>query len=134
MASKDQQVKDIVAGIALGVLACGVASVTSNKMTLEFAFNGAWSSWPGAHGYPSIRGHDPGNLFWLGVQRSAGRKSVYAYWANERMIYPMLVQEHWTVEESLGLHANELTSAEEWVDLARLFLEGFKPNEMTLLD
>lgn len=131
MSSKDQQTKRVVAGVALGVLARGVSSVTSNKMTFEFAFNRAWRSWSGARDYPNIRGHDPGNLFWLGVQRSARRKGVYAYWDCDRMSYPMLVHEGWSVDESLELHADDMTSVRSWVDLGELFLQGFKLDEIT---
>ena len=129
--TKDQQVKAVVVGVALGVLAHGVSSVTSNKMTFEFAFDSAWRSWSGARNYPSFRGHDPGNLFWLGVQRSGGRRGTYAYWDCERVSSPMLVNEHWSVQESLELHADDETSARAWTDLGALFLQGFKPNEMT---
>lgn len=37
--TKDQQLKAVVIGMALGVLAQGVDAVTSAKMSLEFAFN-----------------------------------------------------------------------------------------------
>lgn len=50
--TQDQQVKKVVTGMALGVLAQGVEAVTSSKMALEFAFNHAWRSWPQAYQFP----------------------------------------------------------------------------------
>ena len=62
--SKDQQVKHVVEGLALGVLAQDVEAVTSAKMELEFAFNSAWRKWSRASEFPNIGSHDPGNVFW----------------------------------------------------------------------
>lgn len=45
METKDQQIKHIVIGMALGVLAQDVIAVRSNKMSFEFAFNYAWRNW-----------------------------------------------------------------------------------------
>ncbi|WGJ88190.1 hypothetical protein [Gordonia sp. SMJS1] len=56
--TKDQQVKTVVIGLALGVLAQGVDAVTGSKMSLEFAFNHAWRRWTEADRFPSIKGHD----------------------------------------------------------------------------
>lgn len=41
-ATKDQQVKEVVSGLALAVLAVDVPRVISQKMLLEFAFADAW--------------------------------------------------------------------------------------------
>lgn len=35
--------KDVIVGMALGVLAQGVEAVARNKMEFEFAFNHAWT-------------------------------------------------------------------------------------------
>lgn len=64
--SKDQQVKVVVVGMALGVLAQGVEAVTSKKMALEFAFNYAWRRWSQSTRFPRIGGHNPGSMFWIG--------------------------------------------------------------------
>ncbi|MCU1523706.1 MAG: hypothetical protein JWO18_600 [Microbacteriaceae bacterium] len=47
------------------------------------------------------------------------------------MSYPMLVHEGWSVDESLELHADDMTSVRSWVDLGELFLQGFKLDEIT---
>ena len=128
--SKDQQAKDVVVGMALGVLAQGVEAVTSNKMALEFAFNNAWRRWSKARFFPSIQGHDPGNLFWVGVGKSQRRRGACAAWESDRWSTPYITYEDWTVDEALDLHADAGVSAEDWTELGRLFVEYFKPEEV----
>lgn len=128
--SKDQQVKDVVVGIALGVLVQGVEAVTSNKMALEFAFNHAWRRWSKARFFPSIKGHDPGNLFWIGVGKSQRRRSACAAWERGSWSTPYITYEDWTVDEALDLHADADVSAEDWTELGRLFVEYSKPEEV----
>ena len=128
--SKDQQVKHVVEGMALGVLAQDVEAVTSAKMELEFAFNSAWRQWSRAPLFPSINGHDPGNLFWIGVGKSETRQGVSAAWDRGRWSEPYLLRDGWTVTECLELHADERASGEDWKDLGRLFVTGFKPENV----
>lgn len=128
--TKDNQVKEVVIGMALGVLAQGVEAVTSNKMAFEFAFNHAWRGWGHAHCFPSIRGHDPGNMFWIGVGKSERRHGACAAWERGRWSEPYITYESWTVEEALALHADAVVTAEDWIELARLFVEDFKPEEL----
>lgn len=128
--SKDQQIKEVVAGLALGVLSQGVEAVTSKKMSLEFAFNHAWRRWQHARDYPSIRGHDPGNMFWIGIGKSERRQGGYAAWASGTWVEPYVTINGWTVEESLDAHADADVSADDWVELGRLFVEYFKPDEI----
>lgn len=129
-ASKDQQVKAVVIGMALGVLAQGVAAVTSNKMALEFAFNHAWRRWPEARHFSSIKGHDPGNLFWIGLRKSERRVGACAAWDSGRWSAPYITLDDWTVEEALDLHADSDVTADDWIELGRLFVEHFKPEEL----
>lgn len=129
--TKDQQIKDVVVGVALGVLAQNVVAVTSSKMALEFAFNHAWRRWPEAHQFPSIRGHDPGNLFWIGVGKSEGRQVACAAWNDEDWAVPYVRYDGWTVEEALDLHSSSSSvSAADWTELGRLFVEYFDEHEM----
>ena len=83
--TKDQQVKAVVIGMALGVPAQGVDAVTGAKMSLEFACKHAWQRWSKASHIPSIKGHDRGKplLDWsppvrtsLGSMRCPGRRQV----------------------------------------------------------
>lgn len=128
--TKDQQIKHVVEGMALGVLAQGVVAVTSQKMEIEFAFNRAWSVWSRAPRYPSITGHDPGNLFWIGVGKSETRIGVRAAWDRTRWTEPYLIPEGWTAADGLDLHADERASEEDWKELGRLFVSEFKPEHI----
>jgi hypothetical protein len=130
--SKDQQVKDVVIGMALGVIAQGVEAVTSNKMTMEFAFNHAWQMWSRAGLFPSIKGYDPGNLFWIGVGKSEGRRGACAAWDSGIWSTPYLTIADWTVDDALEVHANTDVSADDWIELGRLFVAEFKSDEVRL--
>lgn len=120
----------MVIGLALGVLAQGVDAVSGNKMSLEFAFNHAWRRWPSARQFPSIKGYDPGKLFWIGLGKSERRIGACAAWESGGWCIPYIVYEGWTVEEALDLHADADVSAESWTELGRLFVEYFKPGEV----
>lgn len=130
MATKDQQVKHVVEGLALGVLANGVEAVTSAKLELEFAFNHAWHGWSRAGEFPSIAGPGPGNLFWIGLAKSEGRRGISAAWRSGRWAEPYIVYEDWTVEECLDLHADDRASAASWVQLGALFVSDFNPEHV----
>jgi hypothetical protein len=132
METKDQQIKHVVEGMALGVLAQNVEAVTSNKMAFEFAFDRAWSNWSRAGEFPGITGHDPGNVFWIGVQKSERRQGVSAAWARGRWSEPYLLGDYATVEACLDSHADQRASAAEWVELGRLYVDYFKPEELRL--
>ncbi|WP_127817682.1 hypothetical protein [Microbacterium sp. CPCC 204701] len=128
--TKDQQVKKVVTGMALGVLAQGVDAVTGGKMALEFAFNFAWRRWPQADEFPIIRGHDLGNLFWIGMGKSERRQGVVAAWESGQWAAPYVAYPGWSADEALDLHADSDVSAEDWIQLGALFVEYFKPEEV----
>ena len=130
MKTKDQQIKHIVVGMALGVLAQGVSAVTSNKMALEFAFNHAWRNWSQSRYFPSIAGHDLGNLFWIGVAKSERRRGACAAWGTGRWSEPYIAYHGRTVDECLDLHADERATAADWVELGRLYVSDFKLEEV----
>lgn len=130
METKDQQIKHVVVGVALGTLANGVDAVTSAKMTFEFAFTHAWNQWSRASKFPSIAGYDPGNMFWIGVGRSLRRGGVSAAWEQDKWSRPVITLGDWTVEECLDLHADDRASVEDWTELGRLFVAEFKANQM----
>lgn len=128
--TKDQQVKHVVQGVAIATLAHGVAALTSEKMALEFASNRAWREWPEAANFPSIRGHDPGNLFWIGIGRSLRRVGAIAAWDQQQRTIPYLVIDTWSVEDCLAHHADERGSVTAWRELGRLFVADFKPDQI----
>jgi hypothetical protein len=51
--SRDQQVKAVVEGLALGTLALGVEAVSASKLDLEFAIGHALRRWSYADQFPS---------------------------------------------------------------------------------
>ena len=116
--------------MALGVLAQGVEAVTSNKMALEFAFDHAWRRWSGAQHFPAIKGHNPGNLFWIGLYKSERRRAACAAWECGQWSAPYIAFEGWTVDEALNLQADGEITAEDWVELGRLFVEDFVPEQL----
>jgi hypothetical protein len=87
--SKDQQVKQVVEGLALGVLSFQVVRVPNKKMQLELAFSSAWRSWSRAGEFDSIRGIEAGNAIWLGMGKSEGRRGVTAAWNDRSVPYLM---------------------------------------------
>lgn len=130
MATKDQQVKHVVEGMALGVLAQGVTAVTSAKMQFEFAFNHAWRTWTRASHFPSITGHDPGNQFWIGVGKSERRNGVRAAWERGQWSEPYILLEGWSVDDCLEVLADGRASVDDWKQLGRLYVSRFEPGEI----
>ncbi|WP_341976846.1 hypothetical protein [Microbacterium sp. LWO13-1.2] len=116
-------------GVALGVLALDIVAVASSKTALEFAFNYAWRRWSEASQFPSIAGHDPGNLFWIGMGRSEGRHVACAALNDDDCATPY-IRYDWTVDEALDHHASREVTAEDWKELGRLFVEYFDENEV----
>jgi hypothetical protein len=127
--TKDQQVKQVVEGLALGVLARGVVRVAGGKVDLELAFNRAWRSWSRSDSFPAINGISAGNQIWLGMGKSERRTGVRAGWANHTVPYLLDGFDQWSVEECLDFFADDLASAEDWVSLGDLFVEALKPGD-----
>jgi len=130
MESKDAQVKHVVIGLAAAVLELGAVAVTSDKMSLEFAFQRAWHDWPNARHFPSLRGHKVGNFFWIGVGKSRRRQGATAAWRQERWTEPYLSYSDGPAIETLELIADERASVDDWMLLGRLFLSALKPAEV----
>lgn len=122
--SKDQQVKQAVEGLALGVLSFQILRIPNKKMQLELAFNSAWRSWPRAGEFSGIRGIEAGNAFWLGMGKSAGRRGATAAWDQHSVPYLMPGYEHWGVDECLDHISDEKASAEDWKILGESFLRA----------
>lgn len=131
MATKDQQVKHVVEGVALGVLAQGVEAVTSAKGSFELNFNGAWRRWSRADQFPSLNDR-PGEQFWIGVGKSQGRRGATAAWDRHQWAAPFLLGGYrdWSVDECLDLHADERASPAQWKELGQLYVAQFRPEEI----
>ncbi len=121
MATKDQQVREVVEGLGLGLVSLGAPRVTSSKIQLEFAFSHAWRRWDHADDYPSIgRAPKPDNVFWIGVTKSERRSMAAVVWHRAGSEYEIgFRQEGWTAEEIADLIGDRPLS--EWTALAMPF-------------
>ncbi len=108
-------------------------AVTSAKMEFEFAFNHAWRRWAKASNFPSFRGADPGNLFWIGVGKSERRRAARAAWNYGRWAEPYVMLDGWTIDDCLKLHADDRADIKDWKNLGRLYIEYFKPERIKRL-
>jgi hypothetical protein len=132
--SKDQQVRHVVVGVGLGVLAAGVEASTSTKMTLELLFNSVWRSWSPAARFPSIENfRDPGNLFYLGLLNSERRRWADVRWEFDRgWVRPYLADgwEPGELEQCLTDFADDRASSADWRRFGQLYVEKFNPDEV----
>lgn len=99
MATKDQQVKLVCEGLALGTLALGVEAVTSAKYVLASALQTAWGDWDQARRFPRIAGHGAAELLARGIRRSERRQVVLAAWESGRWTSPYITLDDWSVED-----------------------------------
>lgn len=121
--SRDQQVKAVVEGLALGALALGVEAVSASKMSLEFAIGRSLRSWSYASEFPSLGDRLGPNYVWLGFGKSERRQMAYAAWSDGRWLVPYILMDGWSVEdctEILGEHGP--VPHDGWVELASLFV------------
>lgn len=121
--TKQQQIREVVAGLGLGLLELHNARLKkSSKIDFELAFAFAWRRWPGASDYPSIKG-DTGpngaNAVMIGVHKSARSKSAVR-WVRNGSDLVVVGLGDWAPEDHLGLVGER--SLASWVSLAELFL------------
>jgi hypothetical protein len=129
--TKDQQVKRVVEGMAVAVLAAGVEALTSSKVALELGFNAAWRRWVPASRFPTISGVQAGNLFWGGMGKSAGRKGVNAAWRSDGpWTRPFLLQD-WELNEFLEDLADDRATAQDWRELGQLYVATFEADQLS---
>lgn len=132
--SKDQQVRHVVVGVGLGVLATGVEALTSTKMTLELLFNSVWRRWSPASQFPSLANvRDPGNLFYLGLRQSEGRRWADVRWQFDREWVRPYLADGWEpdeLEQCLAEFADDRASADDWRLFGQLYVEKFNPEEV----
>lgn len=131
--TKSQQVKLVCQGLTLGDLANGVEAVSGSKIDLELALMHAWHRWRRARDFTSIgNAPKPDNELWIGLVNAERRQGVWAAWRMDRCAEPFIVQPDWTVEECTDLLASEGVTHDEWVELGRLFIEGFREEQVRL--
>ena len=121
MASKRDQVAEVVEGMGLGLVALGVRRVSSWKLDIEFSFSHAWRGWAHSGDYPSIgRAHKPDNEFWIAVTNSERRKWPYVTWRQDGATYEIELRDRTPEEAAQALGERPL---DQWVTLAEMYRE-----------
>ncbi|WP_141788047.1 hypothetical protein [Oryzihumus leptocrescens] len=124
MATRDQQVGEVIEGLALGLAMLGFSEVPRSKLDFEFAISHAWRRWDHADAYPSIgRAPKPDNLLWIGLTKSAGRRPASFRFdrGDPFSDYRIVTPSWWSADEAepvVGDRPNE-----SWRALASLFAE-----------
>ena len=130
MASKEQQVTEVIEGLGLGMAAIGVTRVTSTKADLERALSHAWSSWEHTGDYPLIeRVQKPENELWAGINGSSRRTNAAVVWregGGQFIVDVVLVNR--TPEEAARFVGDR--PLKEWVSLAEIFLGALDTGEV----
>lgn len=130
MASKEQQVTEVIEGLGLGMAATGETSVTSARADLERALHHAWSSWAHTSDYPLIdRVQKPENELRSGIQGSSRRTNAAVVWReiDGRYVVDVTLVNRTPEEAARFVGDRPLT---EWTQLAELFLGALDPGEV----
>lgn len=130
MASKEQQVTEVIEGLGLGMAAIGETRVTSSKADLERALSHAWSSWEHKSDYPLIeRVQKPENELWSGISKSSRRTNAAVVWreGDGRFVVDIALVNR-TPEEAARFVGDR--PLKEWTSLAELFLGVFGSGEL----
>ena len=130
MASKEQQVTEVIEGLGLGLAAIGETRVTSTKADLERALKHAWSSWEHTTDYPLIeRVQRPENELWAGINGSNRRTNAAVVWRERDGSFVVdIALVNRTPEEAARFVGDR--PLKEWTLLAELFLGAFDPGEV----
>jgi hypothetical protein len=130
MASKEQQVTEVIEGLGLGMAAIGETRVTSTKADLERALKQAWSSWGHTTDYPLIeRVQRPENELWAGINGSSRRTNAAVVWregGGQFVVDIALVNR--TPEEAARFVGDR--PLREWTSLAEIFLGALDTGEV----
>lgn len=129
MASKKQQVIEVVEGLGLGMAAIGEKRVTSSKDGLEPALNHAWSHWDHTSDYPLIeRAQRPANELWAGIAGSNLRTNAAVVWREGDGSFVVdITLTNRTPDEAARFVGDRPLN--EWKALAALFLGGLEAVE-----
>lgn len=121
--SKEEQVREVVEGLGLGLLAIGRDHVTNSKIDLESAFSRSWNHWTPRNYYPSFsRMVKPANEFWIKVSKSHRLRNRAIRW--QKMIGTYEIEFSY---QSLDVkYASTLIgkrTVSEWITFARSFAD-----------
>jgi hypothetical protein len=130
MASKEQQVTEVIEGLGLGMAAIGETRVTSAKADLERALSIAWSSWGHTSDYPLIeRAQKPENELRAGISGSNRRTNAAVVWRERDGSFVVdIALVNRTPEEAARFVGDRPLT--EWTLLAELFLGAVNPGEV----
>jgi hypothetical protein len=130
--TKDQQVRMVCDGLALGTMALGVTGLANNKFSVEMSLADAWRTWPESRRFPSIANFEPENTIWLGMYKSASRKWTHAAWDFDGpWVSPFLLRQGWDSSEALGrVESDSGVTSEAWTELARLVVDGMDEDKV----
>lgn len=121
MASKKDQVAEVVEGLGLGLVALGARRVSSWKLDVEFLFSHAWRERGHSGDYPSIgRAPKPDNEFWIGVTNSERRKWPSITWRQDGSEYEIDLRDRTPEEAAQTIGDRPL---DQWVTLAESYRE-----------
>jgi hypothetical protein len=129
MASRQQQVNEVVEGLGLGMAAMGETRVTSAKDDLELALSHAWTRWEHTSDYPLIdRAQRPDDELWAGIRESNRRTNAAVVWREGGGNYVVdIALSNRTPEEAARFVGHRPLS--EWTSLAALFLGWFQDGD-----
>ncbi len=129
MASKKQQVIEVVEGLGLGMAAIGETRVDSSKDGLESALSHAWSNWDHTSDYPLIeRAQRPANELWTGIAGSTLRTNAAVVWREGGGSFVVdITLTNRTPDEAARFVGDRPLN--EWKSLAALFLGGLGAGE-----
>ena len=120
-------------GLAIGCLEHGVVSVTSTKMTLEFAFMRAWRDWRWASTFPVVRASlERNDLLRILHDSERRRGSIVAAWSCGRRMEPHLRMDGWDINDGAEvLQAECGVPLSGWSDLASVFVADLGEDNVT---
>ena len=122
--TRDQQVKQVCEGLALGVLALGIGSVAASKLDVEFALSHCMRNWSFAERFPSVSGHHGSSHLWIGLRRSERRRQPLAAWSDGQWLTPYVTRQGWSVRDCTEVLAERAGIPHPgWVELGILFVE-----------
>lgn len=121
MATKKQQVEEVVEGLGIGLVALGLDRVSSWKLDIEFSFSHAWREWTHSGEYPAFgRAVKPDNEFWVGVTKSERRTWPVVAWRDTGPDYVIDLRGSSPEKAALALGSRPLG---QWIALARPYKE-----------
>ncbi|MEV0646083.1 hypothetical protein AB0I28_12535 [Phytomonospora sp. NPDC050363] len=130
--NKDQQIKTVGEGLAIGFLNLGVRAITTNKLAVEHAWRMQWRDWSKRSTFPSVKADLDINHGYGQVIHDSDRRmnTAGAFKREGQWFYPYRWDKTWSLEECLTLCREKSVSLEEWTDLARLLVEELKDDEV----